>query len=226
MENNIEESQRKYWKKKLSEAGSKEVEAVGSETNEHKNLRYQKVSEIIDNTTNFSILDVGAGIGDYFGFLSKKFTDKGFIYTGIEITEEFCEIARSKYPDIDIRNINILNSTIDTHDYVILSGLFHQHGDISLHEWKNFMEKMLKRSFDICRKGVVFRALNQYVDFKKEGNYYANIEEIITFLINELSRYIRIDFNYPLFEATYYVYQPSFIQIKYSSETFQKYIKK
>ena len=103
----ISGKQKEFWGSKLKKNDNL-IKAVGSESIEHKNLRYKYISHIFSGDTNFSLLDVGAGVGDYFGYLSYYYPDKKIDYLGVEITPEFCDIAREKYPEISINPINIL----------------------------------------------------------------------------------------------------------------------
>lgn len=220
----IEEQQRKLWKNKIS-IYDNSIKAIGSESMAHKNLHYKKISELFKDDSSFSLLDVGAGFGDYFDYLVLHHSEQNFSYHGLEIIEDFCKIAREKYPLININTDNILTRDIDHYDYVILSGIFHQRGDVSLTEWNKFLEQILIKSFTICRKGISFNILCDFVDYKIDGNYYVDLDELIKFIIVNISRYINVDISTPLFEATLQIYNPTYILNKYPQKEFSKYIK-
>lgn len=52
--------------KELYEKNRGEPEAVASETYEHKNLRYSKLSEIFPDNGRFTVYEVGYGLGHFF----------------------------------------------------------------------------------------------------------------------------------------------------------------
>ena len=137
----INKSQQDYWRKKIT-MYKEDLKTIGSETSEHKAMRYKKIASIYSELQEVSILDVGAGFGDYYGYINENFNSKKITYQGIEITPEFCEVARKKYPGINIFYLNILEDEIHgTFDFVQMSGLFHQHGGTPILNWTDFEKK-------------------------------------------------------------------------------------
>lgn len=215
--------QKELWEHKLEQYKGL-PQAVGSESIEHKDLRYRQISDIFFGDTNFSLLDVGAGVGDYFGYLSRIFPEKKITYQGSEIVPEFCNLAREKYPEISINTMNILEDDIESYDYVIMSGIFHQRGETTLVEWRHCMRDMLIKAFQICKKGIAFNVLSNYAEYEREGNFYADLHELQDFIVRSLSRFYTLNHAYPLFEATIFVYQPRVIRERYPSNLFTKYM--
>jgi|SRR5690606_3381101 len=220
----IDEVQKAHWQSKFGQH-SKEIQSIGSESPLHKNLRYQKIAEVLKDQNGVSLLDVGAGFGDYFGYLQQHYLNHDINYTGAEITPEFCEIAREKYPDINMIHENILERTDLQFDFVQMSGLFHQNGEVPPEDWKNFMLQMITHSFSICKKGISLNVLSNTVDFKREGNFYVDVDELYSFLCSKVSRHIIIDQSYPLFEATVHVFRKEFVREQYTDQAFEKYLK-
>lgn len=219
----IIDGQRQLWEQKLERHGNI-PQAVGSESIEHKQLRYRHISNVFYGDTNFSLLDVGAGVGDYFGYLSHVFPEKHITYQGAEITPEFCRLAREKHSDISIDVINILDDEVNPHDYVVLSGIFHQRGEISIDEWHQYMEQMLIRAFQISTKGIAFNVLSHHAEYERVENFYVNLTDLQDFVVRRLSRFYILDHAYPLFEATLSIYQPNFIRTRHPSNVFAKYM--
>jgi SAM-dependent methyltransferase len=220
----IQEDQKDYWKKKYNQH-QLNLKSLGSETEAHKLLRYSKISQIFENQTEFSLLDVGCGFGDYYHYL-KLFNPNLMInYKGVEITEEFVEIGKQKYPQINISNLNILTEHIDEYDFVILSGIFHQNGTTENNEWTEFMYNLISKAFEISTKGIAFNVLSDFVEFKRDGNFYPDAFELQKFIRDKLSRFTIVDSNYPLFESTYFVYKKDFIKNNYPQEELSKYLK-
>ena len=216
--------QRHLWEQKLKEYGDL-PQAVGSESFEHKELRYRHISRVFDGDTGFSLLDVGAGVGDYFGYLNRVFPEKNIMYRGLEITSVFCQRAREKYPGITIDTANILEDNVEPHDYVVMCGIFHQRGEVSLDEWQQFMERMLIRGFQICRKGMSFNVLSHHAEYLRDGNFYVDLNELQDLIVEKLSRFYTLDHALPLFEATIRVCRPVTVLSKYPQKEFSRYIK-
>ena len=81
-------------------------------------------------TPNQSILDVGCGRADLFGFLSKLFQlqegmESVLNYKGIDINPNMIKIAQDKYPGVNVETADILKFESDeTYNWVVAAGLF------------------------------------------------------------------------------------------------------
>jgi hypothetical protein len=220
----IVEHQKRLWERKLQDHGDL-PQAVGSESLAHKNLRYRLLSDVFMGDAGFSLLDVGAGVGDYFGYIQRECSGQRIAYHATEITPEFCRAAKERYPGISIRASNILEEDIGSYDYVVMSGIFHQRGEVPLNDWCSFMASMLGRAFEICRKGIGFNVLSHHVEFRREDNYYVDLAELQEWIVRKLSRFYTLNQAYPLFEATMAVYKPAAVRAVFPQEEFARYIK-
>ena len=69
------------------------------------------------------ILEVGCGHGEFFKFLAAN----GYrgSYVGTDINPDLLAVARRRFKQIDVREVDILNTDLgETFDYVVLSGVF------------------------------------------------------------------------------------------------------
>lgn len=221
----IAQDQREHWKALAKEhAGT--VYAVGSESLVHKYLRYEKLSELFAKEKQFTLHEIGPGIGDFYGWLQSKHPEFQTIdYSASEITAEYCDIARQRYPGIKFYNRDIISESVDeTYDYVILSGVFHQQGGVSHRHWISYMESLLKVAWSMANRGVAFNVITSYADFYKPGNFYADLGELQLFIVRRLSRFFRLDCSYPLFEGTFLVIKPDEIKETYQQAELIKYL--
>lgn len=162
-------------------------------------LRFKVLSEIGD-LNKCSILDVGCGFGDLYGFLIKS--NLNIEYTGVDINPDLTKIAKEIYPDAHFEVKDIEQENInDNFDWVFASGLF----EFKVHD-DEYVQKMLKRMFEISNKGIAADFLSNYVDFKNEDAYYASPEEIFSFC-KILSKRVTIRHDYMPFEFCVYVYK-------------------
>lgn len=145
-------------------------------------LRFKEIINFIPLEKDSSILDVGCGIADFYKFLNfNGFTGK---YTGYDINENLLEQGRKNYPQIDLKNINILDDkSLENFDYVIVSGLFNSNYGQDFIWIKN----MIKALFELGNKKIIFNAISSYVNFKDKETYYINPLEILDFIIKELT---------------------------------------
>ena len=163
-------------------------------------VRFKVLSEIGD-LNGCSILDVGCGFGDLYGFLIKR--GLNIAYTGIDINSNLIEIARKKYPDacFEIKDI-LIDEINQKFDYILLSGVF----NFKLSDNKTFIQNMLKKMFELCNKGVAADFMSTYVDFKNADAYYASPEQIFSFC-KALSRRVVLRHDYMPFEFCVHVYK-------------------
>jgi hypothetical protein len=221
---NIVHAQRRLWEKKLR-GHDNLIQAVGSESTEHKELRYTLVSKVFEENKTFSLLDVGAGVGDYYGFLKQSYPDRKISYLGIDLVQEFRQLAEQRYPGIKMSGSDVLSEDVGRHDYVVMSGLFHQRGDCTEVEWSNFMHRMLEKAFAISNEGIVFNMISHHAEFRREGNFYVNVGKIVDWVTSKLSRFYWVCHASPLYEATIAVYKSDVIRRSYPSTIFARYIK-
>jgi SAM-dependent methyltransferase len=221
----IMDAQKQLWREKLLKCGMS-PQAVGSESLEHKELRYRLISRIFEGDADFSLLDVGAGVGDFYGYLSAEHSDQHIRYRGVDIMLEFCELARYRYPGIEIGDEDILTDDMGQFDYVALSGLFHQRGAVGATEWNDFMIRTLERAFAMARKGIAFNVLSTFAEFHREGNFYVDVLDLQKLIAQRLSRFYRVCHDGPLFEATIFIFKPEAVLARFPQPEFRRYIDK
>jgi len=211
---------------RLYEKNTGTPNAVASETYKHKNLRYQKIADIFPNSGNFSIYEVGYGLGHFYEYIKKSFDLDRITYSGSELVEKYynhCTEIFNPTGEFELRNI-LENPLSEKYDYVIMSGVFHQIGDTAKEPWEEYMYALLKRSYESSTRGIAFNFLSHPVDYEIEGNYYAHTSDVMDFANKHLSRFFELKRDYPLFEVTMIVYRTEYIVGKYPDGEFQKYI--
>ena len=169
----------------------------------------------ISTNKEFSILDVGCGTGVLFEFL-KNNTDCKFNYTGIDYVVDMLVKASEKYANID--NVSFLSKDLikisERFDYVVSSGVFNVKLDVDDKDWLINMTDTIKLMFECCNKGIVFNVLTNYVDFTENRLHYSDPLLIFDFCQKRLSRYVKLNQGYPLYEYTLAVYKDGYIKNK------------
>lgn len=163
-------------------------------------LRFAILSEIGD-FNNCSVLDVGCGFGDLYGFLTKKYYN--IQYTGIDINPRLIKIAQNTYPGIHFMVKDFHEAVIDTRfDWVVSSGVFND----NLSENTSFIQEMVKKMFILCTKGVAVDFMSSYAGLKGKGTSYTVPEELFGFC-KTLSKRIILRHDYMPFEFCVYIYK-------------------
>ena len=173
--------------------------AWGSRTSQQK--RFEILSQIAD-LGGRSVLDVGCGLGDFYGWLSSIYSN--IRYTGIDITPSMIEIAAKSYPKIrfKIQNILELKKVTPSYDYVFASGIFNRR--IVGHKY--FLNKTIEKMFALSKRGVSFNVMSTKADFVEKNEYYADPGRMLNFCLN-LSRKVVLRHDYMLHDFTVYIYK-------------------
>ena len=165
-----------------------------------QHIRFKVLSEIGD-LNNCSILDVGCGFGDLYGFLIKS--GLNIRYTGYDINPDIIKIAKEVYPNAHFEVKDIEKEEIhDNFDWVFASGVF----EFKLPDNKLFIQNMLRRMFEICNKGVAVDFISSYVDFRNEEAYYVSPEEMFSFC-KTFSKRVLLRHDYMPYEFCIYIYK-------------------
>ncbi len=163
-------------------------------------IRFQVLSEI-GNLQNCSVLDVGCGFGDLYGFFHKKRIK--IKYTGVDINSQLLEIGMELYPSAVFEEMDFEEFPLEKKfDWAFASGIF----NFKLKNNDQFIKNTLSKMFSLSKKGVAVDFLSSYVDFQNGGAYYSNPEQIFSFC-KKLSRRITLRHDYMPFEFCIYIYK-------------------
>ncbi len=168
--------------------------------------RFLVLSEL-GNFEGKSILDVGCGFGDFYGFLrEKKILFKS--YLGVDISDKMITIAMRKFPDacFDVEDLLIEPSAGASFDFVVASGIF----PLETPYWKEITESTLHRMYDLCRIGVGVNFLSSFTTGKKFArSHYTNPGDMVDFVCQNLSPRIILRHDYRPNDFTLYIYKSS-----------------
>jgi SAM-dependent methyltransferase len=122
-----------------------------------------------------SVLDVGCGLGDFYGWQQRQ--KLGVEYHGVDLTPAMAQAAQARFPEASFRAGNVLVEDFGTFDYVIASGIFY----LRQHEPVRFLQSMIARLFAMSRRGVAFNSLSTWSTRKEAGEFYADPAETLEF---------------------------------------------
>lgn len=216
----LEESQKKFYLCKFKNFGD-DPRSMSLNDKKSQYLRFQKILKLFkyEKTSDFSIHEVGCGLAHF-----KEFLDSlGYscIYSGSDIIPEFIELCKKKYPQcyLSVQNIaddyDQIDDAIKGNDYYCLSGTFNPKEDNTVHEWELFIFKSIKNMFKLAKNGIGFNFLTSYSEFYDNKLYYADPKEIMDWCVKNLSRFISIEHDIPLYEFFVYVYKEDYIKEKF-----------
>lgn len=189
-----------YYNDRLSNSDC-DSEKVGWGSVESQQERYSVLLEI-GFTDGDSILDVGCGLGDLYGFLAPKFSTIN--YKGVDINPNAISIAISKYPQVPFEITNILNKKNDafSYDYVVSSGAL----SVPIDNQLEFVFLMLSRMYEFARKGIAVNFLSIYADRIEPGLYYMDPSKLLDMCLR-ISRKVILRHDYFTHDLTVYIYR-------------------
>jgi len=163
-----------------------------------QSLRFQILCDI-GNISNCSILDVGCGFGDLYGYLQyKKIPNR---YHGVDINTKMIEIGKKVYPKVKLETRNIIENKFKKRfDWVLSSGI------TTFGFNYNLIKKMLEEMLKISNYGVAMNFIGGVLDFKEKGIFYSDPEEIYK-ITRALSNRVTIRHDYAPYEFTLYLYK-------------------
>ena len=100
-----------------------DVRALDWGSQESQELRFSVLAQV-GQLSGASVLDVGCGMGDFFGWLKQEGIEVK--YTGIDITPKMIEVAQQRFPEakFELKNLlDIENSKVERYDFILQSGI-------------------------------------------------------------------------------------------------------
>ncbi|HKF49233.1 MAG TPA: class I SAM-dependent methyltransferase [Terracidiphilus sp.] len=165
--------------------------------------RFQVLCSIGD-LTDKSVLDVGCGFGDLFGYLRDRGV-KISSYRGFDCVDGVLEIARERYPEGQFENADLLSVAGETHaDYVFASGVFF----LASEDWGDYTFRMLHAMHSVANCGMAANFLSQYSGHTDDGtSYYADPAKVFTRCMQEISPIVDLRHSYRRNDFTVFVYK-------------------
>lgn len=223
----LQESQKKFYYNKFLQFHD-DPRSLSWNSKLSQELRFTKILDLFkfeDYEKAFTIHEVGCGLGHFLEFLRE--TPFKYTYSGSDIIPEFIENNIKKYPgssfyvqDISA-DYNEISKKIEKCDYFCLSGTFHTKEDNDLTEWESFVFKSIENMVLMSNKGICANFLTSYSDFYDEKLYYADPKRILDWAITNISRFVTITQDIPLYEFTVCIYKEEYMRSRFPG--YEKY---
>jgi SAM-dependent methyltransferase len=188
---------RDLYEKSLSEHGAT-PKGVGWRDEPTHDLRFERLSRVIETEEPISVNDLGCGYGAFLEYL----TAHGFKvahFRGLDISDRMLEEARRRHPSSEW----LLGSTLGADaDYSFASGIFNVRLQESEARWRQFIERTLDELNSHSRRGFAFNLLSTYVDYREPHLYYGDPCEFFDLCKQRYSRKVALLHDYPLYEWT------------------------
>ena len=179
-----------------------DVRAVDWGNIESQRLRFKVLAEV-GKLNNSSLLDVGCGMGDLYGWLKEE--NIATRYRGIDITPEMTTIAKKRFPGGDFSVGNMLESTQGSgqqYDFIIASGIFYLRQNAPV----EYLQTMVATMFKAARIAVAFNSLSTWFEPKDAGEFYADPLQTVQFC-RTLTPWVCLRHDYHPRDFTVFLYR-------------------
>ncbi len=168
--------------------------------------RYHMLADIASpqDLNSSTVLDYGCGTGDFYRFLKRRGIHVK--YTGVDINQNFINLAKKKYPECTFKVMNADDDQFDGYfDYIFICGVF----NLNVPGVDEDMINALTTLFRHCNKGLVLSALSSHTPVKDPELHFTSPEDMLKFAIENLSpavalRHDRIQNDFMLYVYTTY----------------------
>jgi SAM-dependent methyltransferase len=168
-------------------------------------LRFRVLCEVGD-LAGRSLHEVGAGAGHLLDYLREA--GIAAEYSGSDLSAAMVETARRRHPEARFDQRDLLLETPEpSYDVVVCSGLFHVCLGHAGAPWRQFVEESVRRMWGLARVAIAFNLISDRVEYRAPQLHYSSPGEMFEFCRRELSRFVVLRHDYPLYEYTLYVYR-------------------
>jgi len=179
--------------------------SVGWKDEASQILRFEKLAQVIDSRragAGISVNDLGCGYAAMYSFLDDQPSITLSRYYGYDISDKMLQTAAKTVAN-DPRAVFIRASEItEEADYSFVSGTFNVRLDASDELWTDHILRAIRNLAAKSRRGFAFNLLTTYVDWKQENLYYGDPFMFFDFCKRNISPYVSLLHDYPLYEWT------------------------
>jgi SAM-dependent methyltransferase len=155
-----------------------------------------------------SLLDFGCGLSHLYEYMART-GYQGLRYSGLDLSERFLQRSRSKFPDVDYHNLDLLNddAALPAFDYIVMNGIFNLKASASFENMLAYWKALVSAVYAKTRIGMAFNVMSTQVDWERDDLFHLPFDLAADFLTREVSRHFVIRHDYGLYEYTVYVYR-------------------
>lgn len=170
-----------------------DVQSLGWGSSVSQKKRFDILLEIRGRNSQDSVLDMGCGYGD----MSPRCEN----YLGVDCRHSAIEMARQKYPESRFL-CGSIDDVEDEFDWIVASGLF-----CLKENWESNTENLLKRMFEICKKGIACNFLSDLTRGKKNPHMkYATVSDVVQ-IVSKITNNFEVRHDYLANDLSLYIYR-------------------
>jgi len=160
----IEKQLRDYYETNLANHGAS-AQGVGWKNEIAQQKRFKQLANLIIKKNNFSINDLGCGVGDFLPFLLERGYEPSS-YIGYDVSETMLSYAEKKlgsFASVSFVKIETAKDLKEA-DYTMASGIFNLKYSVPAERWLNYILDTLESINEKSCRGFAFNMLTKYSD--------------------------------------------------------------
>lgn len=169
-----------------------------------QDIRFSVLAQMAISEPFSSVLDVGCGFGDLYGFLLKSGWQGD--YLGIDIVPHLIKKGSDIFEGINLQLIDITStkhSDLAKYDYVISSGIFN--AKLTMEDNKKHIEKALHNMFNHAKVALCCDFMSTYVDFQQPDSWHTEPTWVFN-VAKKLSKRVLLRHDYMPYEFALFVF--------------------
>lgn len=194
---------KKFYENHLTQHGDS-AQGVGWKNKEAQQVRFEQLIKVINVAENFSLNDLGCGVGDFISFLRLK--NMTFAYSGYDVIAEMIERANERFKSTPQVTFDLIKKTdeMKVADFSIASGIFNIRFTQDDESWLQYILETIKTMNEKSTAGFAFNILTKYSDteFMKPELYYADPGFLFDYCKKNFSKNVALLHDYNQYDFT------------------------
>jgi trans-aconitate methyltransferase len=153
-----------------------------SRTTQYARFNVLAQNTIPNKTDQFTLLDLGCGLGDLYGYLQDN-QYHHIAYTGVDIVPEMLDAARQNYPAATFKTMNFVTDELPEYDIILASGSLNILFDRAAAH-AQYIKAVSAKMYASARLACAFNLLDKDVEYMYEQDprfYYADKQEFLKY---------------------------------------------
>lgn len=195
------ENIKNYFNEKLAAHGATH-KGVDYNSVESQEARFFQLTQVIDASAQYSLLDFGSGYGAMYDYLRRL--GHRLHYVGYDIAEPMIAKGRELHPnDPDCWFTSEIDEVPQV-DYAVVSGTFNMKLDADFDSWTQIVIAALQQMNARATKGIAFNMLTKYsdADRMRPDLYYGDPCFFFDYCKRNFSRNVALLHDYNLYDFT------------------------
>ncbi len=154
------------------------------------------------------LLDFGCGAGHLLEFIEAEKLNH-IDYIGLDISPKFIALCRSKWPERDFIETDILidQNQLPRVDYLVMNGVFTEKRGLAYGKMFEYMRNVMRIAWPSVGKGMAVNVMSKSVDWERNDLFHLGKTEFAAFIKRDLSTHLKFYLDYGLYEYTAYIYR-------------------